>query len=160
MSDSLLLLFKKEQPWANRSCRFLKNSDCERIALDFFLKKRCQWFAHDSSKSISKNEGFAWNNFYFLYVFDRFSMLFPLLMPKSKLLPWLFAPLLFFKERREWFTIIWEEIALLLTKNAWFAQKKRSEFPNPDKEAFCKLKKIFIFKVPVILWFFGITLNY
>ena len=36
VSDSLSLLFKKERPLANRSCRSIQNSNCEQIALNFF----------------------------------------------------------------------------------------------------------------------------
>ena len=39
MSDSISLLFKKEQPWANRSCHSLKKGDHERITLINLYKR-------------------------------------------------------------------------------------------------------------------------
>ena len=48
-------------------------------------------------------------------------------MPKSKSLPSLFAPSLFFKEPRERFALV----ALLLTKNERFARKTKERISNP-----------------------------
>ena len=88
MSESLSLLFKKERPSANPSCRSLKNRDCERITLVAFYK------TVTVSKSLLS-----------LFTKERRDLLlihcFPLFRPKSKLLPSLFAVSLFFKEVRE-----------------------------------------------------------
>ena len=50
---------------------------------------------------------------------------FPLFMPKSKMLPLLFALLLFFKEQCERFTLFQEQIAPLLIKNDRFALRTK-----------------------------------
>ena len=93
MGASLSLLFKKERPWANPSCRSLKNRDCERITLVAFYK------TVTVSKSLLS-----------LFTKERRDLLlihcFTLFRPKSKLLPSLFAVSLFFKEVREWFALV------------------------------------------------------
>ena len=50
VSDSLSLLFKKERPLANRSCRSIQNSNCEQIALNFFkIRSGRSWQKSDRS---------------------------------------------------------------------------------------------------------------
>ena len=106
MSDLLSSLFKKERPWANRSC-------CSR----FLLKKEPrQWFACDSSVSLSKNERFSRKKMHFSYVFDSFP---PRLCQKSESLPSLFAKSLFFKDRRDQFGLV-----LLWANRSCFSLRK------------------------------------
>ena len=52
-------------------------------------------------------------------------------MPKSKLLPSLFAPLLFFKDRRERLALGKEQIAISLTKKRAIHTKTKERFHNP-----------------------------
>ena len=93
----------------------------------------------------------------FSYVFDSF---FPFFMPKSELLPSLFAHSFFFKEQlerfapvalykratmsnslwslmtkegRERFAFFHEKIALSLTKNKRIARKTNKRIPNPGR---------------------------
>ena len=57
------------------SCSFVNSdvSNCEQIALNFFLKERYQWFAHDLSESLSKDERIAQKNLLFVGFWQFFS---------------------------------------------------------------------------------------
>ena len=91
MSDLLLSLFKKEQPWANRSCCSLQKSNREQIALVALLK-RATWVIRSwSALSLSKNKQFSGNNWYFLPLIWQFFPAFPLVIRKRKLLPSLYT---------------------------------------------------------------------
>ena len=61
-----------------------------------------EWFARDSSKSLSKNKWFAWKNKFFA-CFWQFVLI---LRPKSESLLSLFTQSLFFQERQEPFTLV------------------------------------------------------
>ena len=69
MSDSQTLVFTKEHLWAIHSRRSLQKSDLGKLLSLLFKKEQWKWFAHDSSKSLSKNAWFA-QKIYFSYVFD------------------------------------------------------------------------------------------
>ena len=117
----------KERPWAICS-------------LSLFFKEQHEWFACDSSESLSKNNQFAQ---FFKYIFHVFFTAFPLFLQS------LFAPLLFFKERQEqfalqksgceWITLFQEQIALSLTKNRRFALKIKEPIVNPDRHTLFEL---------------------
>ena len=95
MSDSLWSLFEKEQPWVNSSCRSLKKSDHERIALLALYKRATV------SKLLSSYCT------YYSYVFDSFSLhASPLFKPKSESLKLLFAPPVILKEQQEQFALV------------------------------------------------------
>ena len=155
MSGSISSLFKKERPWGNRSCRSLQKSNREQIALDFFKKERRQWFACDSSESLSKTSDSLEKKLFF-ECFWQFS---PFVCQKSESFPLLFAQPLFFKEGRDRFALValykrdtmsklipWifkterlerfalfhERIALLITKNERFARTTGDRIPNPE----------------------------
>ena len=117
MSDSLMLLFTKEQ-----------------IALVALQKRAmwviCSWFEWRARKK----RAICSKNSYFSYVFDSFPLLFLL---KSELLPSLFAHLLFFKERLKQFALVAlykratmsDSLKSLMTfsiANCSFAHKKRA----------------------------------
>ena len=101
-----------EWPWANRSHCFLQERNRERfapIALDkraivseslssIFKKERHYWFARDASESLSKTSDLL-EKIHFLVVVDSFSQFFPFFMSKSKSVPSLFAPSLFFTSK-------------------------------------------------------------
>ena len=92
----------KEQPWAICSRCSLLKIDHEQISL-FALykrataakKKQCEWFARNLSESLLKTSNLLEKIHIFCLLFTAF----PLFMPKSKSLPSLFAPSLFFKEQ-------------------------------------------------------------
>ena len=153
MSDSLWLLYKKERPGANRSHHFVKEwlwgngshrslekSDCEQIALDFFKKEGCQWFACDSSKLLSKDSDLLKKNMFF-YVFYSFSLHFLLFISwRERIAPVAFdkratmsesLQSLFTKERPWAIALFHKRINLLLIKNEWFARKTDEWIPNP-----------------------------
>ena len=71
VSKSLSSLFIKEQPWANRSRRSLKNSDMS----DLFVIR---------GRIALKKRVICSNTFQFFFVFDGFSLLFPFLCPRAK----------------------------------------------------------------------------
>ena len=107
-----------------------EKSNHELIALDFFKKERCLWFAHESSESLSKNERFARKKTYFLYVFHSFTS--PFLCPRVKRSH---RSSLGCDESYEnkWVALcsfLWAN-AILLTKNVEFARKTDSQIPNP-----------------------------
>ena len=56
ISEFALLLFAlyKRETVSELISSLFKKSDRERMALDFFKKEQCQWFAHDSSELLSK----------------------------------------------------------------------------------------------------------
>ena len=58
MSESLSSLFKKERPWANRSCCSLQKSNVSKSLSLLFNKEQHEWLARDSSKLLTKNEQF------------------------------------------------------------------------------------------------------
>ena len=155
MSGSISSLFKKERLWGNRSCRSLQKSNRERIALDFFKKERRQWFACDSSESLSKTSDSLEKKLFF-ECFWQFS---PFVCQKSESFPLLFAQPLFFNEGRDRFALValykrdtmsklipsifkterlerfalfHERIALLITKNERFARTTGDRIPNPE----------------------------
>ena len=75
---------------------FFSKKWLEQIALDFFKIERCQWFACDSTKSLSKKWAISWEK---KHRFPHF------LFQKSILLLLLFAQSLFFKDRWDRFTL-------------------------------------------------------
>ena len=107
MSNSLMVLFKKEQLWANHSRRSLKNlrpwANCSCRTLKRATWLICLWFTLSLA-----------NKIVFFTMFLKFLTAFPLFMPKSKSFPWLLDPFVFFKERRERFALFQERIAMLL----------------------------------------------
>ena len=113
VSKSLSSLFIKEQPWANRSRRSLKNSDMS----DLFVIR---------GRIALKKRVICSNYFQFFFVFDGFSLLFPFLFPRVNHSFTLCSVTLFSKER---FALI----ALSLTKKERFAQKNKMRIPNPGK---------------------------
>ena len=148
MSDLLSSLFIKDRPWANLSLCSLQKSDCRS------LKKKCEWFARNSSESLLKTSNLLEK----IHIFRLLFTAFPLFMPKSESLPSLFAPSLFFKEQpwanrscrslqkgnRERFAPVTfykratGAISSFSTANRSFAHKKKkfawkpnSEFPTP-----------------------------
>ena len=102
MSGSISSLFNKERPWGNRFCRSLQKSNRKRIALDFFKKEQRQWFACDSSESLSKTSDSLEKKLFF-ECFWQFS---PFVCQKSESFPLLFAQPLFFKEGRDRFALV------------------------------------------------------
>ena len=95
---------------------------------DLFLKKEQPWAnsprhylqKSDVSDSLEKKE--------FFLCFWQF---FPFFMPKSELLPFLFARSLFFKEQRERFAFFQERIAHSPKKNERVTQKTDARISNP-----------------------------
>ena len=125
MNDSLSLLLKKLQLWANRSRRFLQKSD-ERELL--FSKAWREWFINFLEQITlllfwTKKPSIPLKMF---VAFNMFLTGFPIFMPKSEALPSLFAPLLFWKER-PWGI---RYFALALTKNERFAWKTKERIPK------------------------------
>ena len=90
MRESLLFFFTKERPWAICSGFSWQKSVRERIAVVDLKKKRQEWFARDSSKSLSNTRKFAKKNHIF-HSFFQFFTSFPRFKPKSKLLLSLFV---------------------------------------------------------------------
>ena len=84
MIESILPLFKNGRPWANLYCCSLQKSDHEQITLDFFKTERRQWFACDSSVSLSKKQVIRLEKHIFLFFLAVF------ICQKSKSLPSLF----------------------------------------------------------------------
>ena len=72
MRESLLFLFTKERPWAICSGFSWQKSVRERIAVVDLKKKRQEWFARDSSKSLSNTRKFAKKNHIFHSFFPPF----------------------------------------------------------------------------------------
>ena len=159
MSESLLLLFTKEQPWVNRYLCSFKKSDMSNLLV--IRANRFQKQMIHLKKII------------FFVCLWQFFTVFPLFMPKSKSLLSLFTPSLFlnsngsngsnlvlflFVSHREQITLYkraivsdslmslftkekWEQvalfplwIALLLTKNEWLARKTEKQIPIPANE--------------------------
>ena len=83
MSDSLLLLFKKERLWANRSRRSFKKANVSK-SLSILLKKSniidsLVIRANCSQKLVIRLKKLV----FFYHVFTSFSLLFPFLCPRS-----------------------------------------------------------------------------
>ena len=109
MSESILSLFKKERPWANRSCRSLQ----KRIPLDFFKKSGVSDLLVIRANCSQKSES----------------------------LPSFFPQLLFFKDRRDWFTLfslqksatVSKPLPLLFTKERSWTNRSRWSVKKSDR---------------------------
>ena len=123
MSNSHSLLFKQRATVSKSLWSLFTNEWQEQITL----------YQRVTDLSLSKNKRLPKTNLSFSPCFWQLFTLFTLFMPKSKQLPWLFAPSLFFKERREWFAhgrslrrvIFKKSIASKLLLSS-FAHKKRA----------------------------------
>ena len=129
MSDSLRLLFTKEQQRAIQSGRFLQKSNRERLA-QVALYKRAMWANHAWFEGIAcKKDRFAGK----IHMFHMFLTVFPFFMPKSESLPSLFPHTLFFKEQLEWFAPVTH-----YKKKLWAIRSGRS-WQNSDLEQFTQV---------------------
>ena len=112
LRSSLKIGHFKERPWANRSRRSLKKIDVS--------DSRLIW-ANCSLKMGDSFEKFVFFRWFWQFV--------PFFMPKSQSLPMLFAHLLFFKERLDWFALVTlhkratmsDSLRLLMTKKQLWA---------------------------------------
>ena len=86
MSESLSSLLTKERPGAICSGHSCQKIYRERIALNFVFKKTRQWFVHDSSESLEKNERFAQRkrSFRRFLTFSRLNPSFTFLLTKNE----------------------------------------------------------------------------
>ena len=133
----LLLLFKTEQMWANRSRSSLKKSDCEQIALALFKKE--QPWPNCSCHSFKKRLWFQWitlkkraicsKKFVVFVCFWQFVTVFPLFMARIESLPSLFAPSLF------------DSLWSLFTKEQLWAKRSCCSIQKSDREPFCKERR-------------------
>ena len=139
---NLLSVFFKKSPWANRSYRSLKKSNCEQSALSTIYKRVMRGnYSRNSLKKSDLSDAiviqwFAPKKLYFSPFFWQFFTTFPLFMPKSKSLLSLFAMSLFFKERWEQFALFHKRIAISLfcsQKTSDSLKKPKSEFPTVEK---------------------------
>ena len=117
MSGSISSLF---WPWGNRSCHSLQKSNRERIALDFFKKERRQWFACDSSESLSKTSDSLEKNIS-LICFWQF---FPFICQKSKSL---YKRATVSDSHRSLMTKEWRSDSIFFTSKLSFDHKKASD---------------------------------
>ena len=82
----------KEWPWANRSCRSLKNINHEQILL-----KRTTWVFLSWFEQITLKTSDLLEKIHIFVCFWQFFTAFPLFMSKSELLSSLFAPVAHYK---------------------------------------------------------------
>ena len=106
----------KEQTWANRSCCSLQKSDESQ--------------SHFRSKQATRSK-----NSLFSQCFLKFFIAFPICMPKSKLLQFLFAPWHFFLKSDGTNSLLEKSESLFrsLAHTEQFSPKTKEWIPNPDK---------------------------
>ena len=124
----IVMLQKSDHEWFAPNV-LDKRVTVRKLLLLLFKKERHEWFTYDLSESLSKMSN----------LLESVSQLFLFFMPKSEESDSLYkrgtvTELLrsfMTKELEERFTLLYERIALLLTKKEQFTQKTVERIPNP-----------------------------
>ena len=136
LSDLLSSLFKKKQPRANRSHRFLQWATMSKSLSSHFAKEQpwancsrfCNW-----RQLLSKNERFARKNLFVVCFWQFFSVLpAPVTLYKRAAVNDSLLSLMT-KERQEWFPLFHDRITPLLFRSQKMSdslEKPKSEFPT------------------------------